>query len=77
MALAWYLPVVLVLPYVHDAYLCGYWLPRIVLPALWGFGVVLLAEADERLATRPRWQTGLVAGFIFIQALIHLRSVWF
>jgi len=77
MALAWYLPLVLVLPFVHQAYLSGYWLPRLVLPALWGFGVVLFAEADQLLASRPRWLTVLLAGLILVQAVIHLRSVWF
>ena len=77
MALAWYLPLVFVLPYVHLAYESGYWLPRLVLPALWGFGVVLFAEVDRLLAPRPRWLPVIVAGLILAQAALHLRSVWF
>lgn len=77
MALNWYLPFVLVLPYVHNAYFCGYWLPRIVLPAIWGFGVVLFGTADEWLEGKPRWVPVAVGLGIFAQAAIHIRSVWF
>ncbi|MFI5358239.1 MAG: hypothetical protein ACHQ4G_12980, partial [Opitutales bacterium] len=52
MALIWYLPLVLALPYLHHSYEWGYWLPRLVLPALWGFAVVLFSAMDELFARR-------------------------
>jgi 4-amino-4-deoxy-L-arabinose transferase-like glycosyltransferase len=77
MALAWFLPVVLAFPYVHFVYESGYFLTRIIITALWGFGLVFFAELDQRLAARPRWITLVVAIFIFAQAALHLRSVWY
>jgi len=77
MALAWFLPIVLAFPCVHFVYESGYFLTRIILPALWGFGVVMFAEADLRLAHRPRWLAVLVVGLILAQAALHLRSVWY
>ena len=77
MALAWYLPLVLSFPYLENVYDWGYWLSRLIIPALWGFGLVMFAEVDQRLAARPRWVTVLVAGLIFAQAGLHLGSVWF
>ena len=77
MALAWFLPIVLAFPYVHFVYESGYFLTRLILPALWGFGVVMFAEADLWLAHRPRWLPILVAVMVLAQAAMHLRSVWY
>ena len=77
MTLAWFLPIVLAFPYVHFVYESGYFLTRLILPAIWGFGVLLFAEADLWLARRPRWLTVAVAAFIAAQAAVHLRSVWY
>ena len=77
MALAWFLPIVLAFPYVHFVYESGYFLTRIILPALWGFGILLFAEADLRLGRQPRWVTVAVAILILAQAALHLRSVWY
>ena len=76
MALAWYLPLVLTFPYLHAAYESGYWLPRLVIPALWGFGLVAFAAADGLLARHRHWRA-LLAGLVFLQAAVHIRSVWF
>ena len=77
MALAWFLPIVLAFPYVHFVYESGYFLTRLIVTALWGFGLVFFAELDQRLAARPRWITIAVALFIFAQAAMHARSVWY
>jgi hypothetical protein len=76
MALAWYLPLVLALPYLHHAYDWGYWLPRLVMPALWGFALVLFAAMDELLPWR-RTAAAVVATLVLVQAAVHIRSVWF
>jgi len=76
MALAWYLPIMLALPFVRNSYDWGYWLPRLVIPALWGFGLVLFATLDARLLRRPRL-AGAIAAVTGLQAALHLASVWY
>jgi len=76
MALAWYLPLVLALPYLHHSYEWGYWLPRLILPALWGFALVLFAAMDE-LFTHRRLAAAVVVTLVGLQAAVHIRSVWF
>jgi 4-amino-4-deoxy-L-arabinose transferase-like glycosyltransferase len=76
MALTWYLPLVLVLPYIHNAYVWGYWLPRLVIPSLWGFALVLFATADEVFAQR-RTPAVILTVFVLLEAAVHLRSVWY
>lgn len=75
-ALAWFLPIALSLPFLANAYDWGYWLSRLVIPALWGFGVVLFATVDERWP-RARWLANLLAGLVAVQALLHIRSLWY
>ncbi len=75
-ALAWYLPIALTLPFVAHAYEWGYWLSRLILPALWGFAVVLFATLDELLPAR-RWLRGLLAAAVGAQALLHFRCLWY
>jgi hypothetical protein len=76
MALAWYLPLTLSFPYLHHAYDWGYWLTRLIIPALWGFGVVFFAAADG-LSARHRHFAALLTGLVIIQAAVHIRSVWY
>ena len=76
MALAWHLPIALTLPFVYNSYDWGYWLARLIIPALWGYAVVLLATLDELLPPR-RWLTGLVTALVAAQAILHIRSVWY
>jgi hypothetical protein len=76
LALAWYGPLVLTLPFVQHAYEWGYWLPRLVIPALWGFALVLFATLDE-LRPRYRWLGGLVAAVVAAQTLLHVGSLWY
>ena len=76
MALAWYLPLTLSFPYLHHVYDWGYWLPRLVIPALWGFGVVFFAAADGLLVRHRRF-AALLACLAIIQAAVHIRSLWY
>lgn len=75
-ALVWYLPLVIVLPYLHNAYAWGYWLPRLILPALWGFALILFATADGLLARHVR-ATYALAGLVLVQAVVHIGSIWY
>jgi 4-amino-4-deoxy-L-arabinose transferase-like glycosyltransferase len=76
LSLAWYLPLVVVLPYVHNSYGGGYWLPRLVLPALWGFILVFFAMVDRLIGQRP-WAVIVVAIAVLLQTAVQIRSIWY
>jgi len=76
LAFAWSLPVVAALPFVHHAYDWGYWLPRLVLPSVWGFAVVLFAALDRVVSHRPRWKA-LLAIAVLAQCAVQVGSVWY
>ncbi len=76
LGLNWFLPLALTLPFVANAYQWGYWLPRLVLPALWSFGVCLATILDEIHGT-PRQLSAIVASGILIQAGLGIASVWY
>jgi 4-amino-4-deoxy-L-arabinose transferase-like glycosyltransferase len=76
LGLNWYLPLTVTLPFVTHSYQWGYWLPRLVLPGLWAFGVCLftsLDELSERFPRLGRWVLGATA----IQAGLEIASVWY
>jgi len=66
---------VLTLPFVHAAYTWGYWLPRLVLPAIWGFGLVLFWGLD-RVAT-GRWPAIAVVVAVLLQSCQHVLANWY
>jgi hypothetical protein len=74
---AWYLPLVLTLPFVTGAYDFGYWLPRLVLPAIWSFALLLFGAIDRLAQRGPRWIAPAVAGLVLAQGAIQLRSIWY
>jgi len=77
LAMAWFAPIALMLPFVHFAYDWGYWLPRLVVPALWVFYVTLYAAAD-RLSLPLR--TAAIAALPLLTAVecaYMIRSVWY
>ncbi len=76
-ATAWYLPLVLTLPFVTGAYDFGYWLPRLVLPSIWGFALLLFAAIDRLAQGGRNWLAAAVTGLLLIQAAIHIRSMWY
>ena len=77
LAFAWFLPLVLTLPYVGGAYTFGYWLPRLVLPALWGFSLILFWWLDQRLAARSRLFAVIVALAVLGQTGLHVAGTWY
>jgi len=77
LAFAWFLPLVLTLPYVGGAYTFGYWLPRLVLPALWGFSLILFWWLDQRLAGRSRSFVVAVALAVLVQTGLHVAGTWY
>jgi len=76
LGLNWYLPVVLPLPMMQYSYIWGYWLPRLVIPSLWAFGLCLFTFLDERVASR-RFAVTAVAIVTLIQVYLQIRSVWY
>ena len=78
-----YLAVVVMLPFLTDPYYGGYWLPRLVFPAILGFGILTIFFCDElraRLAlSAPRLSaiagTGLI-GCVVLANVIHLLLLW-
>ena len=76
LGLNWFLPLVVTLPFVHHSYHWGYWLPRLVLPALWSFGLCLFAWTDVLVRNRVRPGT-VVASVTALQALLQICSVWY
>jgi hypothetical protein len=77
MGLAWYLPLVLSFPYLENVYDWGYWLSRLIIPAIWAFSLLFFSELDRRLAGRTRWIPVVIAVLIFAQSALHFRSVWY
>jgi hypothetical protein len=78
LGLAWYLPLTAILPFVHHAYAWGYWLPRLVLPALWVF---LLLGFERFEAVLPaRMQRAAVAALtvaVLVECVCAAASVWY
>jgi len=55
----------------------GYWLPRLVLPALWIFFLSLFAAAD-RLPGRWRGSAGIILAILVpVLSVLEIRSFWY
>ena len=76
LGLVWFLAIVLPLPFVQHAYDWGYWLPRLVVPALWSFALVLFSLLDERIGRRKHATAGILA-LTLAQTGLHVGSVWY
>ena len=78
LALAWFLPIFLTLPYVKFVYDWGYWLPRLILPAIWGFSVIYFSMLDRLAKNAPvlRWLPWTVCGLTFVQSSLHFWVLW-
>jgi hypothetical protein len=76
LAMAWYAPLVVVLPFVHHAYDWGYWLPRLVMPGIWGFALCLFAHLDAAVG-RYRPAAALVTAATAGQVGLFILSVWY
>jgi hypothetical protein len=76
-AVFWFVPLVAVLPYVLASYYAGYWIPRLILPALWCFFLIFFAAVD---ALPPRWgrpTAGVLAVLVVMQSSFGITSIWF
>ncbi len=72
----WYFPLVIQLPYIHHSYEWGYWLPRLVLPAIWS-AVVILFTATEHWTDQRKWPQLLIGALTMIQIMLGVGSIWY
>ena len=77
MATVWFLPLVLTLPFLFNAYWWGYWLPRLVVPALWSAALIAGWSVDRLLAGRSAWWARALLGLAVVQAYWQVRSLWY
>jgi hypothetical protein len=76
LGLTWYVPLAGVLYFLEGALDWGYWLPRLVMPAIWAFGLLLFNVLDELFGTK-RVITFSVAAACVIQTGLHVLSTWY
>jgi len=73
-SLAFFANIALFMPFVQQAYYCGYWTARLILPALLGFGLLGFTLLDERLrSSGPRLA---VLAYAAVQATLHASFLW-
>ncbi|MGA3007303.1 MAG: hypothetical protein ABSE59_05365 [Opitutaceae bacterium] len=73
---SWFLPLVLALPFVNHVYDQGFWLPRLVLPAVWSWVLVLFYFLDRlfgKWTTAARWAVVMVG----LQCAVQVASLWY
>ena len=74
---AWFFPLVLTLPFVYHVYDWGYWLPRLIIPAIWSSALVAAWALAQFLKNKAKyWHWSVLAGAL-IQAWWQVRSVWY
>jgi len=75
LSLAFFMNIVVFLPFV-PAYGGGYWLPRLVAPALISFFVLLFVGLDRLCVGRWRTAAWGCLFFVVIQSYLHLSFLW-
>jgi hypothetical protein len=73
--LGWFLNIFLFLPSV-PAYIGGFWLPRLILPALLTFIILSATELDRSLRRQPRQWSWAIMALVLLQSLINLSFLW-
>ncbi len=71
----WFFPIAGMLPYLHHAYDWGYWLPRLIVPAVWSFSLLTFAALEP--LGRRRWATAGLVVFVLLQAMVQVCSLWY
>jgi hypothetical protein len=77
LAMVWYVPIAGMLPFVDHAYIMGYWLPRLVLPAVWIFLLSSLVAVDRLPDRWRRPAVILVAILVTVLCALNIRSIWY
>ena len=76
LGLTWYVPLAGVLYFLEGALDWGYWLPRLVMPAIWAFGLLLFNALDE-LFGEKKVIPYVIAAACVIQAGLSVCSTWY
>lgn len=73
--LAWFMNIVLPLPFIPGAYYEGYWTPRLMAPALIGFFIAAFVLLDRIHWQSPRIHAA-VLGVVLAQSVVHASFLW-
>jgi hypothetical protein len=73
-SIGYFASITLCLPFIQNAYPFGYWLPRLVVPALMGFFILSFVFLDEFIRSRAVHFAAFV--YAFVQACVHLSFLW-
>jgi len=77
LSLAWLLNIIVFLPFIMIAYSAGAWLPRLIVPVVLGFIIILFHVLDQVL---DRWKLpgvpSLVLTYALIQSALHISFLW-
>jgi hypothetical protein len=76
LGLAFYLSIVVVMPFVPGAYTLGYWLPRLVAPSLLVFLACIFIALDRLPPPVKRWLGWPCLALVVFQSLVHISFLW-
>jgi 4-amino-4-deoxy-L-arabinose transferase-like glycosyltransferase len=76
LGLTWYVPLAGVLYFLEGALDWGYWLPRLVMPAIWAFSLLLFNALDELFGAQ-KVIPFLIAAVCIFQTWLHVLSTWY
>jgi hypothetical protein len=76
MSCAWFANIVVFFPFIPETYGHGFWLPRLVAPALLGFIAVSFVWLDTLLAKRARVFSWVCLLAVVLQSGLHFSFLW-
>src|SRR5205085_5247887 len=74
-SISWFLNIVAFLPFIPGAYNAGYWLPRLIAPALLGFFLVAFVFLDRLRKISRSLQIAVVV-LVVIQSTLNASFLW-
>jgi len=72
----YYLATVINLPFISQSYSMGYWLPRLVMPALISFFILLFVGLDKWLLKQSLFYKILLTAIVVFQSYLHFSFLW-
>jgi hypothetical protein len=72
---AWWAALLVSFPFIPEVYRHGYWVPRLILPAVFAYSFLAFYVLD-RWRKRPRWVAPALLGYVCLQSAIHLSFLW-
>lgn len=77
LGLTWFSPLVLTLPFIYHVYDWGYWLPRLIIPAIWSGTLVAAWALSHFLKNKGKFLSRTILFVALIQAWWQVRSIWY